>query len=172
MNDKMNTQIDIEALYNQYSGMVFRRCFKILQNDASAMDVMQDVFVKLIDKQSNIQDSGLSSLLYQMATNLSLNIIAKQKVRSDYISNNPVHNEDEIDQTSDIESQAMDESLLLKYLQHFDVNTCEVAIYHYIDGYTLDEVAKIKKISNSTVRRLLSQMRQTLNHLFKVGDKK
>ncbi|MCJ8311518.1 MAG: sigma-70 family RNA polymerase sigma factor [Saccharospirillaceae bacterium] len=172
MNENSNNNLDIEQLYIKYSGMVYRRCLKILQDESSAMDVMQDLFVKLLNKQNSIHSEALSSLLYQMATNLSLNLISKQKVRSDYVINNPAQSDDEIDSKSDIESHIIDESLLLKYLKHFDVRTCELAIYHYIDGYTLDEVAKMQQLSNSSVRRLLSQMKEKLNHLYKVGEVK
>ncbi|WP_422380222.1 hypothetical protein [Marinicellulosiphila megalodicopiae] len=55
-------------------------------------------------------------MLYQVTTNLSLNFISKKKVRSDYVQNSPVSIEDEIDERSDIESQVINESVLLSYL--------------------------------------------------------
>ncbi|HEX4621951.1 MAG TPA: sigma factor, partial [Myxococcaceae bacterium] len=40
--------IDVEAAYRQYGPMVVRRCRKLLQDEAAAVDAMHDVFVQLI----------------------------------------------------------------------------------------------------------------------------
>src|SRR5688572_9681342 len=53
--------------------MVYRRCRRLLSADAQAEEAMQDVFVRLIGQRETLDDRALSSLLFQMATQVSLN---------------------------------------------------------------------------------------------------
>ena len=169
MNKDITLTIDIEQSYQTYGGMVYRRCLKILQNEASALDVMQDVFVQLLNKQKQLTDKGLSSLLYQMATNLSLNLIDKQAVRQRYQQNQVLCDDDEIDQHSDLEARLSHEQILLNSLNLIDRRSAELAIYYHLDGYTIDEIAQLKQMSNSNIRRLLKQVRQDLMEFNKTG---
>ena len=74
---------DFDNLYRQYGPMVLRRCRFILKNEDKALDAMQDVFVRLIERKEKISNV-CSSLLYTMATNVCLN-----KIRSDKLRNGP-----------------------------------------------------------------------------------
>ena len=72
---------DFDNLYRQYGPMVLRRCRFILKNEEKALDAMQDVFVRLIERKERI-NNVCSSLLYTMATNICLNKIRSDKLRS------------------------------------------------------------------------------------------
>ena len=39
---------EIEQIYRNYGGMVFRRCLQLLKIEAEAMDAAQDVFVRVV----------------------------------------------------------------------------------------------------------------------------
>ena len=67
--------IDVEATYRRYGPMVHRRCRALLKDEEAATDAMQDTFVRLLRYQDRLDDKGLSSLLYRMATNVCLNRI-------------------------------------------------------------------------------------------------
>lgn len=53
--------------------MVYRRCRALLRSDAQAEEAIQDVFVKRWTRRETLDSTALSSLLFQMATQLSLN---------------------------------------------------------------------------------------------------
>ncbi len=57
--------INIEEFYKKYGPMVLRRCRTILSNEDKALDAMQDVFVKLIQKENELMDNSPSSLFIQ-----------------------------------------------------------------------------------------------------------
>ncbi len=55
--------IDIESFYRKYGPMVLRRCRSILKDEESALDAMQDVFVKILKKEKELTGDSPSSLL-------------------------------------------------------------------------------------------------------------
>ena len=67
--------MDVEQLYTRYGPMVIRRCRHLLRDEEEALDVAQDVFVQVLRKGDRLSDQYPSSLLYRIATNLSLNRI-------------------------------------------------------------------------------------------------
>ena len=73
--------IDVDAAYRRYGPMVLRRCRAMLRDEQKASDAMQDVFVQLLRHHERLDDRGMSSLLYRMATNVCLNRIRSQSRR-------------------------------------------------------------------------------------------
>jgi RNA polymerase sigma-70 factor, ECF subfamily len=164
-------KINIEESYQTFGGMVYRRCMKLLNNEAQAMDAMQDVFIQLLRKQDSLENNGMSSLLYRMATNISLNMIRFDKVRGNFRQKDNAESAEtndgesiepgEIaDTTQSLEQQYINSDTVAKLFQGFPPRTKEAAIYHYVDGFTLDEIAEMMKMSNSNVRRILRELRQ------------
>ncbi len=68
------------ALFNQYADKLYRVAFNILKNDADAECVVQDSFLKLIEKLDGFEErSSLGTWLYRVATNLSIDRIRKAR---------------------------------------------------------------------------------------------
>lgn len=156
------TELEIGKLYELYGGMVLRRCRAILNSEHLAMDALQDVFVQLIRKQKDIKANGYSSLLYRMATNTSFNMLRHQQVRDDYVSEQEavLQSQDHDDPSTENEIINMDR--ISKALNKFPERTREAAIYHYVDGFTMDEIANMMHMSNSNTRRILRELRQVI----------
>lgn len=150
---------DIKMLYEQYGGMVQRRCRSILKNDHLAMDALQDVFVQVMKNPRLLKDSKLSSLMYRMATNVSLNLLRHRQVRENYEAvQKSVSCEDDVGFST--EESFLNIDRINKALSRFPDRTREVAIYHYVDGFTMDEIAVMMSMSNSNARRILRELRQ------------
>jgi len=148
--------LDIEALYARYGPMVLRRCRQILRDDAEAMDVAQDVFVQLIRHRSRLEDRFPSSLLNRMATNLSLNRLRDRK------------RERSVPAVGFLETIAcasdLDAPLVLQRLFGLHPeSTRAMAVLHYLDGMTLEEVASDCGLSVSGVRKRLARLRASLH---------
>ena len=45
---------DFDNLYRQFGPMVLRRCRFLLKNEEKALDAMQDVFVRLIERKEKL----------------------------------------------------------------------------------------------------------------------
>ena len=148
---------DFDNLYRQYGPMVLRRCRFILKNEEKALDAMQDVFVRLIERKEKI-NNVCSSLLYTMATNICLN-----KIRSDKLRNGPefdVIAEIVEDSKSAEGTEKIETSILLDCIfSDRDNKDRQIAILHYVDGYTLEETSQKMKMSVSGIRKRLDKLK-------------
>jgi RNA polymerase sigma-70 factor, ECF subfamily len=135
--------------------MVLRRCRQLLKNEDLALDAMQDVFVKVLNRKSSLTDTYPSSLLYTIATNHCLNIIRKEKRVS-------TENEilDRIVSTEAVEDQAVGRLFLDQIFHSQKPSTRTIAVLHYMDGLTLEETAEMSGMSVSGVRRRLRKLRE------------
>ncbi len=73
--------IDVASAYRQHGPMVLRRCRRLLGDEHRAVDAMHDVFEQLWRRRGRLEDRGLSSLLYTMATNRCLNLRRRWALR-------------------------------------------------------------------------------------------
>lgn len=74
--DRKSFQILVET----YQRMVVNTCLGIVHNKADAEDLAQDVFLEIFRNAQNFRgDSKLSTWLYRIATNRSLNLIRSNK---------------------------------------------------------------------------------------------
>lgn len=155
-------KIDIAEWYSRYGPMVLRRCRCILHDEDAALDALQEVFVKIIEYEGTIDDCYPSSFLYRIATNLCLNIIRNRRKTS------------EID--SSIESIADDSnhvdrfvysSTLEEIFSNEKESTREIAVMHYLDGLTLEQVARETGMSVSGVRKRLRLLRKKAHSIGK-----
>jgi RNA polymerase sigma-70 factor (ECF subfamily) len=69
-----------QILVEQYQRMVVNTCFGIVHSLADAEDLSQDVFMEIYKNSANFRaDSKLSTWLYRIAVNRSLNFIRNKK---------------------------------------------------------------------------------------------
>ena len=150
--------INVEQFYTKYGPMVLRRCRRLLQDEALSLDAMQEVFVQVLLKEKELSDSYPSSLLYRMATNSSIDIIRKRKRRlEETISDDLVERIAVMDDSFDcIEHR----SVLDRIFNREKTSTKLIAILHFVDGLTLEEVAKEVNMSVSGVRKRLRLLQE------------
>ena len=151
--------LDIDALSRQYGAMVLRRCRRLLSDEDEALDACQDVFVRLIEHRDRLAGTYPSSLLYRIATNVCLNRI-RDRARA------PVSRDEHLlvsIANAGTPAGRSDARLLLDWLfgRHPE-SSRTIAVLHYVDGLTLDEVARQTDLSVSGVRRRLRLLRKTL----------
>ena len=150
--------VDVEQFYRKYGPMVLRRCRSILNDEDMALDAMQDVFVQVIRRQETLNDDAPSSLLYRIATNVCLNLIRKNKKA-------PINAEDtflqQIAGSDKPEERVVAGHFLDQVFSSQKEGTREMAVYHYVDGMTLEETAQLAGLSVSGVRKRLRTLRKS-----------
>ena len=149
---------DFDTLYNQYGPMVLRRCRFLLKDEDKALDAMQVVFVRLIERKEKISNI-CSSFMYTMATNVCLN-----KIRADKLRSGPefdVIAEIVEDHVSSLQEDKIDSSILLDCIfSKRDSKDRQIAVLYYVDDYTLEETAEKMNMSVSGVRKRLSKLKE------------
>lgn len=142
--------VDVEQLYGRYGPMVLRRCRQLLRHDAKAVDAMHDVFVLVLRHQAELEATAPSSLLFRLATNVCLNQLrgARRKPETD---------DDEVLLTIvdefDVEARTRARSMLARLFADEPETTATIAVLHWVDGMTWEEVAREMKMSVSGVRK-------------------
>jgi RNA polymerase sigma-70 factor (ECF subfamily) len=154
--------IDVESAYRRYGPMVLRRCRTMLHDEHQATDAMQDVFVQLLRHHDRLEDRGLSSLLYRIATNVCLNRIRSSARRPEDASSELLGR---IADAAGEEAQSEARSVLDRVLGREPVSTATIAVLHLHDGMTLQEVADAVGLSVSGVRKRLRKLKANLQEL-------
>lgn len=142
--------------------MVLRRCRRLLRDEDEALDACQDVFLRLVEHGRSLDARYPSSLLYRMATNVCLNRIRDRR-------REPATQEEVVLDAiarADDPGGVSDARLLLARLfgRHLE-STRTMAVLHYVDGLTLEEVAAETNLSVSGVRKRLRTLRAALRKL-------
>ncbi len=158
--------IDVEEYYRKYGPMVMRRCRYLLHDEDRALDATQEVFIKLLENQGRLKGDYPSSLLYRIATNVCLNMLRSEK-RSKTVDGDDMLLA--IASGDDIEERTLVRDLLDRIFSRESASTKEIAVMHYVDGMTLEEVAGEAGLSVSGVRKRLRMLRQRVEGL-EVGD--
>jgi RNA polymerase sigma factor (sigma-70 family) len=158
----MPAKIDLEACYRRYGPLVYRRCLRFLRSEAQAEEAMQDVFVELLRRQDRLEDRGLSSLLFQVATHVSLNRLRTRRRHpeqaGDRVLSLIAHDEQ-------LEERTLADGVLASLFGREPASTRVMAILHYVDGMTLEEVARELGMSVSGVRKRLRKLHERLLEL-------
>ena len=154
--------IDVEALSRQYGPMVLRRCRRLLRDEDEALDACQDVFVRVIEHRARLEARYPSSLLYRMATNVCLNRLRDSR-------REPVTRDEavlaEIARAEEPGGASEARLLLARLFGRHPESTRTMAVLHYVDGLTLEEVAAETEMSVSGVRKRLRTLRTTLTEM-------
>lgn len=156
--------LDVKLLYEKYGPMVLRRCRYLLRNEERALDAMQDTFVQVLRHEKRLNMDAPSSLLYRISTNICLNVLRSEQRHP--------HTNDEkilmsIVDTEEHESNIVNRRLLDRVFGREPPSTKTMAVLHYVDGMTLQEVSNEVGLSVSGVRKRLRGLKERAKHLHK-----
>jgi len=155
----MHEPLDVDALSRRYGPMVLRRCRQLLRDEDEALDACQDVFVRMLERRHRLEATHPSSLLYVTATNLCLNRIRDR-------GRHAVPTDDEqlerIAAAEDPGGASEARLLLDRLFGRHPASSRTIAVLHYLDGLTLEQVASEVGLSVSGVRKRLRNLRHVL----------
>ena len=162
-----------KTLVELYQSSVLSTCYRILGNQQDAEDVAQDVFVMVYRKAGSFRgESGLSTWLYRIAVNLSLNRLRRRKW--DRLLGMLTLSEPESEETTDRaeapehdrpdrQLEANERSRMLTDALNTLPEKQRVAIVlHKIEGLSHQEIAEILQISLSSVESLIHRAKRNL----------
>ncbi|HIC70358.1 MAG TPA: sigma-70 family RNA polymerase sigma factor [Candidatus Latescibacteria bacterium] len=156
--------MDVEELYQRYGPMVLRRCRQLLKEENEALDATQDVFVQILKRRDRLEMTHPSSLLYRIATNQCLNRIRDRQRRATMPGDGFLERVAVLDDT---EPRLEARSVLERLFGRHQESTRTMAVLHFQDGMTLEEVAGEVGMSVSGVRKRLRGLRASLGEVEK-----
>lgn len=153
--------VDVEALYRSHGPMVLRRCRRLLGDEHRALDAMQDTFVAVLRSELRLTDNAPSSLLFRIATNVCLNKLRSERRRPSGESQT-AEGEPLLDRLVGVcgrDEVGLARRMLSRLFAAEPPTTLQMAVLHYHDGMTLEEVAAELGMSVSGVRKRLRTLR-------------
>jgi RNA polymerase sigma-70 factor (ECF subfamily) len=131
-----------------------RRAARLLGNEVDASEVVQEVFLSLIDDPSQFGDrSSLLTWLYSATTNRCLNRIRDERTRSRIVNERgaslPV---------ASSATQTEDVAELRGLLRSLPLHLAQVAVYYFGDEMTHEEIARVLGCSRRHVGHLVERL--------------
>ncbi|HEX2659303.1 MAG TPA: sigma-70 family RNA polymerase sigma factor [Polyangia bacterium] len=152
--------IDVEQAYRQFGPLVLRRCRRLLRDEGRAMDAMQDVFVEVLRRHDTLDASAPAGLFMRVATNVCLNRLRTVRRRKEDPTDGLLMDIAAV--VPDREEQSTARRMLTRIFGGRTDSTFEIAVLHYVDRMTLEEVAQEVGLSVSGVRKRLRTLRERL----------
>lgn len=166
------SELDLTALAETYSGLLFRVAYSVLRSRAEAEDVVQDVFVRILKRSPDLLTvRDLRVWLIRITWNLSID--RRRRIRPEQI--------DEDFAKSLVATNApVDEALgdaqrmkaVLRELEKLPRAERQVLLLSTVEELETPEVAKVLGRSESAVRALLFRARTRLRERLDRGEGK
>lgn len=149
--------INAEQAVRTYGDMLYRISIVMLKNHADSEDAVQETFIKYMLKSPDFENENHEKAwLITVCTNKCRDILRKQS-RAASDGEEILRNI-----AADEESHDILEALL-ELPEKFRI----VMTLHYVEGYKVDEIAKIIGKTSSAVKMRLSKGRKLLSELYR-----
>ena len=142
-------------IYTKYGPALARKCERMLGNSHDAEDVVQALFVELIQKgKTDVVDLPY---LYRAATNRCISILRSRKNRSRLLKKQEVVI---APPRSALDEQVMSLELLGKLVSRLDKKSAAILVYKYLDGMGHEEIGELLGVTRRTVHNKLQKVRK------------
>ncbi len=163
---------DFDSVYNGFSRMVYWTAYGVLKSESDAMDVSQEVFLRVlrhIKKLDGMGEAQLKSWLYRVTVNLCLDgkRRSKHEVLSDELPDTPVTGEDELPEASAMNAETA--RLVREAVDSLPDIYRETVVLHYFSGLQYEDIAALQGVSEGTIKSRMSRARARLVDMLKGG---
>jgi RNA polymerase sigma-70 factor (ECF subfamily) len=154
-----------EAIFRKYQTQIYRTALAITRDPGAAEEVLQDCFYKTYINIGHITgDGSLSPWLHRIAVNLSCNVLKRRRVHVEpidevaeaFYTSDPHHSPEAAAERAELQ-QKMREAINSLPLKHRVVITL-----HYLQDFSLPEIAYILDLPVGTVKSRLHHARKAL----------
>lgn len=154
-------EIEVIRLYDMYSDSIFKLAYSYVGSMQDAEDIVQNIFLKLIQKDIHISIGKEKSYLLTMAVNACKDLMksAGQKLAVPF--------EEVTTDKAIMNTFTEEESGLFEALKNLPEDYRVTIHLHYFEGYKVKEIARILKVSQSAVTMRLTRGRNMLSDLLK-----
>ncbi|MCM1040174.1 MAG: RNA polymerase sigma factor [Ruminococcus sp.] len=142
----------IEDILNTYGNLLYRTAMVILGNPQDVQDVLQDVLIKCMTKKPDFDNKEHEKAwLLRVTINLCKDML-RFRSRHQYLDI----------ETVVIESEEVQEYGLLQEIALLPYKWRIVLILHFVEGYSLKEIAGILSISENAVKKRMQRAKTAL----------
>ncbi|MEO6805046.1 MAG: sigma-70 family RNA polymerase sigma factor [Edaphobacter sp.] len=163
------SEIDLAALVETYSSLLFRVAHSVLRSRAEAEDVVQDVFVRVLEHRRTLTEvREMRVWLVRIAWNLSLD--RRRRIRPEQFDEGFAEGLVAINQpTDEALNQAREMGSVLREMERLPKAERHVLLLSAIEELGTAEMAEVLGRSESAVRALLFRARTRLRERLERG---
>lgn len=157
---------DFEVVYEKYSNMLYRIALSELQSSHDASDAVQDVFVKYINASPRFHDENHERAWFiRVTVNRCRDMLRHSSLRN-HISL------EEIAELLPYEDKSMLETCerTMESLSNIPEKYRAVLVLHYLEGFSVEEIADMMKLSKSAVKMRLMRGRESIKDRMEDAD--
>ena len=144
----------LEQAYEKYADMLYRLALSHLKNPHDAEDTVQDVFIKYINHFSILKDEEHErAWLIRTTVNRCYDLLKYNSKRNHMAL-------DEINEIAAEEKELHTE--IFQILEKLPAKNKTVIILHYLEGFSIEEIARMLHLSTSAVKMRLSRGREQM----------
>lgn len=164
----MRTAVDIEEVITQHGDYLLKVAYLYVKNEATAEDIVQDVFISFYQKQGQYrQESSLRTYLVKMTVNRSHDYLrswkSKRMMLFEKITGKTTYQTPEKEMIIQSTKRELVEALFTLSIQYR-----EVLIFYYFEDMSTIEIAQLVSCPEATVRTRLQRARKQLAVI--IGD--
>ena len=172
MKDEELTKV--ECLYEKYKKLLYSEAYKILQKQQLAEEVVQEVFIKIIENINSVYEvdsNRTKNFLCVICRNLSINLYNKNKKEKFLDIEKLVYNEAE-DSKVFYEIVVDNENVIsiMQAIKELPTIYKDILVLEKIYGYKAKEIAKLLNLSESVVRKRSQRAREILLKRFEGSE--
>lgn len=158
----------VARLYETYATDVLRVSYFYLGDRSKAEDVVQDVFIRLMQSKPQLEVGKEKSWLLKVALNLCRDHWRSAWVKRVFLGDEKIATI--TDDNDSIESRVEKEALL-QAVHSLSPNYREVVLLFYYQGMSLEEISTMTDIPIGTLGSRLTRARKQLKQLLEGADK-
>ncbi len=158
---------DLERIHDAHIAAMFSHGMALLRNEASVRDLLQDVFVKLAESRTTINQSATErGYLLKMVHNAAIDRMRREKIRHDH---SPTPSRDLFARCPDPDREAFRGQLELS-LDQLPHDQREAVVLKLWEGCTFEEISGICGVPLNTAasryRYGIEKLRQLLRPVY------
>jgi RNA polymerase sigma-70 factor (ECF subfamily) len=159
--------IELEQVFREHHGRVFRAAYRVTGNSSDAEDVLQTVFLRLARQGwSSASIGNIESYLHRAAVNAALDVVRmrrdSQRVALEVVE--PVLPEDARLEPDRRQSSRELGTLLRHAIAHLAPRAAEMFVLRYFEGYENPEIARLMSTNVANVAVTLHRTRGQLQN--------
>lgn len=147
-----------QQIYEEHSGLVLKAALRVTGNMADAEDVLQTVFMRVLNQPEGFQAGAApEAYLRRAATNAAIDVLRRRGTAREV--------DLEARQHSGKESTAYQKERVRQALAKLPKDDAELFVLRNLDGFSYDELAAMFGIERGTVASRLHRIREALRAL-------
>lgn len=153
------TEQQFEEYIKAHRATVFRLAYSMMKNREDADDVTQDAFVRLYQSHEKFStEDNVKAWLIRVTINL-----CKDMLRSAWRR----HRSDDMPEKA---CESREELHLLESVKRLKPESSAVIYLFYYEGYSAEEIAKLRRTTSAAVRTRLTRARKELKTMLSEED--